>query len=143
MAKKVEVLDGAKGAWEQYGGGRRPIVNSYSRLEAGVYYLWESNSGTIFEPSNQFIDPVIDLPGLPNTFILEEIDKFWKNEAVYAEYGFIDKRGILLYGPPGNGKTAVIADMILILKQKTANDITVRRFSVASPAIQNLKKIEP
>jgi len=139
----VKKLEGSAGAWEAYSSGFRAIVNSYSRLKAGVYSLWESNSGIIYEPSKQFNDPVFDLPGLPNEFIRDQIDKFWKNEETYAENGFVHKRGILLYGPPGNGKSSVIASLIKKLVAEDGVVITVGRFGLASSAVQNLKKIEP
>lgn len=142
---KTTKIPGSTGAWEAHGNGsgRRAIVNSYSHLEAGVYYLWESNSGIVYEPSKQFNDPVFDLPGLPNEFIRAQIDKFWNNEATYADNGFVHKRGILLYGPPGNGKSSVIASLIKKLVAEDGIVITVGSFRLASVAVQNLKKIEP
>jgi hypothetical protein len=136
-------IEGSTGAWESYGSGHRPIVNSFTRLKAGVYYLWEATSGVIFEPSGQFNDPILDLPGLPIKFIRDQVDEFWNNEHKYRDNGFVHKRGILLYGPPGNGKSSVIASLVKNLIAQDGIIITVSRFSLASGAIQNLKKIEP
>lgn len=141
--KSNRKIEGSLGAWEVYGSGRRPIVNSYTKLEAGVYYLWESSSGTIFEPSKQFTDPIIDLPGLPNKFIRDQVTEFWGNEHKYRENGFVHKRGILLYGPPGNGKSSIIASLVKKLIEEDGIVVIVSKFSVASGAIQSLKKIEP
>lgn len=40
--------------------------------------------------------------------VLSNIKTFWTSKAKYVDYGFVYKRGILLYGVPGTGKTSVI-----------------------------------
>jgi SpoVK/Ycf46/Vps4 family AAA+-type ATPase len=131
------------GTWEPYNSGFKPVASTVDKLKAGVYYLWESAQGTIFEPSKQFNDPVFDLPGLPNEFIRTQVDQFWKSESTYKENGFVHKRGILLYGPPGNGKTSIIASLIKRLIEDDGVVVTIGQFSIAGPALQKLKKVEP
>lgn len=43
--------------------------------------------------------------------INEKIQNFFKNVDVYKEYGIFPKRGVLLYGTPGTGKSASITNV--------------------------------
>lgn len=46
-------------------------------------------------------------PGLKET-LQEDVTQFFSNREVYSRYGVPWKRGILLVGPPGNGKTHAV-----------------------------------
>ncbi len=54
--------------------------------------------------------------------ISEKIEKFFGKVAIYAKYGIFPKRGMLLYGPPGAGKSFVIGK---VCREYTKNNDTV------------------
>jgi ATP-dependent 26S proteasome regulatory subunit len=54
-------------------------------------YRWES----------VVLDPAVNEP------VRDDFETFWESESWFARQGLPYKRGFLLYGPPGNGKTTV------------------------------------
>lgn len=48
--------------------------------------------------------------------IIDELDRFVRREEFYKKVGKAWKRGYLLYGPPGKGKSSLIAAMANYLK---------------------------
>ena len=54
------------------------------------------------------IDELYHLPSDELQDMIEDIEKFWNRKEKYKEYNYVHKRGILLYGDPGNGKSGII-----------------------------------
>jgi SpoVK/Ycf46/Vps4 family AAA+-type ATPase len=54
------------------------------------------------------LDELVDLPMEEGRKVIEGISKFWERKDKFLEYGYTYKRGVLMYGAPGNGKSCLI-----------------------------------
>jgi len=129
--------------WMYDGSGYYAVQAGVKRLPAGLYSVFETQKGYEFYNVEQFKDEIFDLPGLPNELISEQVSKFWANKDLYEKHKFVHKRGILLYGPPGNGKSAIVAKLVNEMIKEDGVIIAIGRFSIASNALVSLRKIEP
>lgn len=84
-----------------------PIIN---QVPSGIYELcWNPNLSTHTLKKQPFkTDELYQLPSPEITDILKDIESFWSRADIYKKYNFIHKRGILLYGEPGCGKSGII-----------------------------------
>lgn len=58
-------------------------------------------------PKSIVSDDLIDLPGTVADVILDDIDSFMETQSVYRDFGLTHKRGYLMHGPGGTGKTSI------------------------------------
>jgi AAA+ superfamily predicted ATPase len=126
-----------------------PSFVSSPYLPPGVYeILWNSNrQELVMQKQALKIDELYELPSPEIQNILEDIQTFWERRDVYKEYNFVHKRGILLWGEPGCGKSGIIQLCIkkLIEKEKgiVINIKEEEDFKYFTDFISVLRKIEP
>ena len=86
------------------------------------------------------------LPSPEITDILEDIDSFWNRVDVYKKYNFIHKRGILMYGEPGCGKSGIIQLLSKLIMDKNGIVINIKDeedVESFTKFIPTFRKIEP
>lgn len=112
-------------------------------LNPGVYTLFvSSDKGPMFKRQFFPSDVALDLPGLPTRYILDQIKEFWKEKEKYYHYGFLQKRGIVLYGPPGCGKTCIIRLLCDQMIKLGGIIFNVNNFVVANQCLNRFRQIE-
>lgn len=72
---------------------------------------------------------------------ISDIDNFLSNHELYKSLGSIFKRGYFYYGPPGNGKTALLRRIIKHLQNKE-NSITIFITDSRFPSVSFLENIK-
>jgi predicted AAA+ superfamily ATPase len=87
-----------------------PSFVSIPQVPSGLYEMkWNSSLQTWVVAKQELnIDELYELPSPEIESILNDIKIFWKKRETYKEYNFVHKRGILLYGDPGCGKSGII-----------------------------------
>lgn len=97
-----------------------PAGDVIKTLPAGFYDIEESmRSGLYFSKKKTKTESLIRFDGDANSSkIVEEIETFWKNEHKFREENLPYKRGMMMYGPPGSGKTCTIRIVIENLVNK-------------------------
>lgn len=75
-------------------------------LPAGIYRAQRWMSTPLLEPVDLRSDSPISIPGSAAEQISQEISRFWKLGIKFANMGVLHKRGILMFGLPGSGKTS-------------------------------------
>jgi ATP-dependent 26S proteasome regulatory subunit len=78
------------------------------KLPPDLYGVGSSPNGYYLMPIEQEADDLIVWEGSPAKKVMDEIATFWEKENHFRKMGAVWKRGILLWGPPGCGKTSVI-----------------------------------
>ena len=115
-------------------------------LPAGVYTLREDcNFGIVFSQRVINSDAYLEFSEGPLTSILEDIDFFWTRADAYAFFGFTFKRGILLFGKAGAGKSILVYQSIARFVKKH-NGIVVLATghpAMLDAALTALRKPEP
>lgn len=135
---------GACKSWAASDGSFMPIGESHAILPNGLYACWLSDRGPYLQAMANNLDRLIDLPDSESERLLEEVIQFRGLRPVFAEYGFLYKRGILLWGPPGSGKTVTIQQLLkLFVTNGDGIALMVENPHLAAQCMHMIRKIEP
>ena len=134
--------DKTKG-WAAHSGVFQSVDDVRVVLPPGIYRMDTGDGKKFFTPVQSPSDSPIDLPGLPSKYLLDQIKLFWSRADRYAEYNFLQKRGILLYGAPGCGKTSIINLLCQDLIGIGGVIFMIDDFEIANACIRHFRTIEP
>ena len=88
------------------------VAKKTASLPSGAYSCHTTIEGIpYFSPINIMTDKIIDIPNSVTEDVINEITNFWSDgvSEKFKEYGLVHKRGVLLAGRPGTGKTVTLA----------------------------------
>ena len=123
----------------------RPVPGTVETLPAGFY---NPEQHPMFGPqltaAEVELDTLVDIDGSVSASLAAEVSRFWRSDEAFRDAGFAQKRGILLHGPAGSGKTSII--MLLarrLIREQSGIVLLVRDPGVAVMVLQAFRQIEP
>lgn len=110
LSKKFKKTQWSEGGHNLFVG----VGNTRKKLKSGVYDIgFDGNSGqSTFSEKAISTDDLLDFPHSRSDKILNEMSDFWSRGKIFQDYGFLHRRGYLLYGPAGSGKTVLVHQVI-------------------------------
>jgi len=124
-------------------GGFVPVGNTVGSLPAGYYTTWFDNGGNLhidLIPDYESSD-LIHFEDSSVSLLKNEFTKFWTLKDKYESRSESHKRGFLLWGPPGSGKSCILD---ILLSSFIADGGLVFDFDGSLPAAMPLiNAIEP
>jgi hypothetical protein len=122
-----------------------PAAKTCRKLPPGAYEIKSNpNVGTYFEKIPVSIDGLVRFPQANTDKVLLEIQKFWEREALFREYRQTYKRGILMWGPPGGGKSCCIKFVMKdVIEERKGIVIKFTNPHMFVEGMRILREIEP
>lgn len=114
-------------------------------IPPAVYEIKLSESiGIFLERKRTITDRLFRFPDSKGAYVLNAITKFWDSKHKFLERKQIFKRGVLMWGPAGSGKTCVTALLMEdIVKRGGIVTYTKLQPSILSSGLQLVRKLEP
>lgn len=139
----VQIAASAR-CWAQSGDAYFPVTDVVREIPPGAYRCRASNRGPYLEKMPIEIDSLLSLPDGAVETLLDEFRKFWTLRSNFAARGFTFKRGMLLWGPPGSGKTSAIWQMTQeLVRSHKGIVVFVEEPFLATTCISLIRRIEP
>ncbi len=130
--------------WAVQGPNFFPCDEAVKILAPGQYEVLHSpNSGFYFQRKTVNFDELMRLPDSASENIFHNIESFWTKEAHFREFGFLWKRGILLWGPAGSGKTSTLQLMSESIVKRGGIAVYVSNPSITAQGLAIFRRIEP
>lgn len=86
-----------------------PCGKTKTILPTGVYKIAASQRhGIYFARQKIKVDELIEFNISLYGELIKQIEEFWSLADTFKKWGFLHRRGILLYGPSGSGKSSII-----------------------------------
>jgi len=113
-------------------------------LESGVYRPeYDDRYGILLQRRNLKNDDIVRLPDTASDAVLQSIQTFWEQRDRFKKRGQLFKRGVLLWGPPGSGKTITIALLMDDLVERGGIVVVVDSPDLARRALELIRRVEP
>lgn len=138
-------LKGFETSWAHRGEGVFYLSGqSMFPLPTGVYKIDTDGNGTLtYCRVNILDDDLLSLPNSKTDGIINSIDLFWNSKEQYDKLKQVYKRGILLHGEQGCGKTSTLNLLFTKLLMEDGVVIIVDNPELTIKAIQRLRIVEP
>jgi SpoVK/Ycf46/Vps4 family AAA+-type ATPase len=146
--KKRKAPEGGFTQWRQYGGSFMPEQDIQLAPETGAGQF-ETCSFGMGQPSGikrvaPATDEIVRVKDTESDQIVKEISQFWLLGEKYQKHGITHKRGFLLYGPPGSGKTCTIWQVAdEVIEKHQAAVIHGQHVGQITQVLQSIRQIEP
>jgi AAA+ superfamily predicted ATPase len=117
---------------------------THRRLPAGAYACGLNQYG---EPQlvakDLQVDDLIDFANSLPAQILQEIENFWSLGEQFKRYGYLHRRGYLLYGPQGSGKSSIVHQVVHRIIKAGHVAVFCEHPGVLTRTMELFRKIEP
>ena len=88
-------------------------------IPSGLYSMtFNDNNGFGLSKMDYKSEEFFHLPSLPHKEIIKDLEIFWNNKQKFIDYNLNPKRGIILHGDPGCGKTSLIYLLVETIKKR-------------------------
>ena len=87
----------------------RPTSRTTTMLPPGLYKTGRDNYGLAFQRQELEMSELIRFKDTIADVVIAEFVEFWAKKVLYHERGESHKRGFMLWGPPGGGKTSTVS----------------------------------
>jgi hypothetical protein len=121
------------------------VNDSKDQLPAGLYVCrYSDTNGAFLAKQPIHIDNLVRFPDNASQEVIKEVNYFSTLAGKFQEFGFLYKRGIMLWGPPGSGKTSTIQLLIeLFVKNLDGIAVQIQNPELAADCIRLIRQIEP
>lgn len=134
----------SKTQWAICGSGEfTGIQKTQKTLTSGVYRVKLRNGEVIMSKADINVDSLLEFPNSLTDKILKEINDFWTRADLFKKYGFLHRRGYLLYGPAGGGKTSLVQQIIKKIIDRKGLVFLCDNPQVLSMGLATFREIEP
>lgn len=140
-----EAVFGVPTQWVRVAAGTyEGCSRTYSVLPAGIYACGVNRLGEpqLIEQRLE-VDDLIDFPSSLPHQIVKEIDGFWGLADDFRDNGYMHRRGYMVYGPAGSGKSAMIAQVIRQMVAKGHLVVQCNHPGMFFACISLLRNLEP
>lgn len=121
----------------------RPTCHSVPGIPADAYAIKHDDRGIYFQRLTIATDSLIVLDDTASQRVISGIRNFWGSKPRYQKYGILFKRGILLWGPAGSGKTGTVMLLAEELIALGGMVVLVTHPGTAGEGLARLRRIEP
>lgn len=137
---------GIKCQWETIDGKTFfPCATTKKHLTPGMYNIQynRNNDSYFFEKVDTKSEDYIISSNTKTELIINEIKDFWQKKDCFREYNLTYKRGIILWGPAGGGKSVTISLIVKDVIEREGVCFIFDEPSVFKGGLREFRKIEP
>ena len=142
--EELKTMMGRHRMWSVSGDYYFPCEKTIETVPPGQYIPTVSDQrGPFLIRKTINLDKLVSLPDSKTDSVIQALKFFWTRKESFQKHGFLWKRGILLWGPPGSGKTSCLQQIVLEVIAMGGVSFYCVDPNVTAEVLRIFRRIEP